>query len=425
MIDVVENGDMTTFGRPVKGATKSPGTVSHNGCDALDAEARGLAASIDPDRSTGTAFLVGCTFTAQRETETRRMIESLVREGYDRVVVTGCAARLAGIEDPKVVQAPMDEVLRRYGRSAPGPQRTGKGPLIPISEGCFGKCSFCSIRVARGRTRSRPIAEIVTAIRQAAATYGRVRLVGQEVAGYGLDAGTSLWSLLDAVFSETQGVSIELGSLNPKWLVAASPAQLAMLGSERIVGNLHVAVQSMSDDVLSAMRREYSAAESASLLATLRDLRQGAISADMLVAFPGESEADHHRSLDFIRDYPLSFCQIFMFEKRQGTPAAHMEDLPPEVKLRRTCEMVAAFLCKNGHLGRKFSAGSSLPFNTNVSLLGSEASQSAKGHLGTALGAMSGISSAQVASFVEHIASIQRIRAISESPVPEDIYTLD
>ena len=405
--------------------SKRTDTVSHNGCDALDAEARDLAASLDPGRSARTAFFVGCTFTAQREAETRQKIDALVRDGYDRVVVTGCAARLDRIGGPTVVQAPIDEVLRHYGRSSPGPQRTGKGPLIPISEGCFGKCSFCSIRVARGRTRSRPIAEIVAAIRQAATVHGRVRLVGQEVAGYGLDAGTTLWTLLDAVFSETRGVTIELGSLNPKWLITASPAQLAMLGSERIVGNLHVAVQSMSDDVLTAMRREYTAAEAATLLSTLQGLRHGGVSADMLVAFPSESEADHRRSLDFVQAFPLSFSQVFMFEKRLGTPAAHMTDLSFEVKLRRTCEMIAAFLCKNGHLGRKFSAGSSLPFNTNVSLLGSEESQSAKDHLGRALGAMAGIPFAQAATFVEHVASIQRIRAISESPVPEDIYTLD
>lgn len=334
--------------------------ITTNGCESLrfdiqkvseDLALRGFLQTNDAEDALIT-LVFGCTFTHQDEIRFKELVNDLASKRNDGqlIIVTGCYLEEEAREGivftrRQSVGVVLDAILKDEVKGLDfSPPRVGKVlPFVAISEGCYGHCAFCSIRFVRGRHRSRPLEVVLMDVQRAFEACGRVKLVGQEIAAYGEDTDSSLPSLVRRIFMEYPGIRIELGSLGPKWMMRFSDADLKVFAGNGFEGNIHLPLQSASDSILKRMVRSYTYAEFIDLLDRLK--RQGIerFSTDLMAGFPGETEADHEANIRFLEENPFNFAQIFMFEPRPGTVAAAMDQLPRDLRLRRTLELIATY----------------------------------------------------------------------------------
>ena len=207
-------------------------------------------------------------------------------------------------------------------------------PFVKVQDGCDHTCTYCIIPRARGRSRSLPPADVLATVRR----YGElgaaeVVLTGIHVGMYGRDlpAGRpSLAGLLERLDDGSPSPRIRLSSLEPDEL---DERLLSVLSRPRFCPHLHLPLQSGDDGVLARMGRRYTTADYAATVARARAaLPTAAIGADVIVGFPGESEAAFERTLGFVAALPLTYLHVFPFSPRAGTPAASYPDpVPPPV----------------------------------------------------------------------------------------------
>jgi tRNA-2-methylthio-N6-dimethylallyladenosine synthase len=218
---------------------------------------------------------------------------------------------------------------------------------IPITVGCDNFCSYCIVPYVRGREHSRPLEDVVA---QAAALKAEgvleVTLLGQNVNSYGRDLyGTPRFAdLLEAV-ARTGIQRIRFATSHPKDLSAETIRVMAE--APAVMPYLHLPVQSGSDRTLAAMNRHYTRADYLDLVAQIRSaIPHIALSTDIIVGFPGESEADFEHTLDLVGAIGFDQAFTFIYSRREGTPAAAMRDQVPrqiaQVRFDRLLEVVQA-----------------------------------------------------------------------------------
>ena len=311
-----------------------------------------------------------CSVTHVADRKARRLIRAAKRLAPSApVVVTGCYAEWAGPSLARETGA--DVVLPNRDKArAPAallaalltaPQTRpavvaaddrGDGPgvaplgrtraFIKIQEGCDDVCAFCIVPAVRGRERARPIAEIVREA-QAAEARGTLEVVltGTQPGAYGRDrddhaapAGTNAASLLAALLSATTLPRIRYSSIQPQ---DVTPALLAQWEDARLCRHFHLALQSGADAVLRGMRRRYTAAGYLRALEQIRAAAPGvAITADVIVGFPGESADDFAATLAVCREAAFADVHVFPYSPRPRTSGAKLpDDVPPQVKRER------------------------------------------------------------------------------------------
>ena len=216
--------------------------------------------------------------------------------------------------------------------------------FLKIEDGCQNFCSFCIIPYARGPVKSRPLAAVAREMEKlAAAGFREVVLTGIHLGAYGIDLPQRP-TLADACRTalRTQGLRrLRLGSLES---VELSEDLLSLVRTEpRFAPHLHLPLQAGSDNVLRAMNRHYDTAAFARLLADVRRAVPGvAISTDIIVGFPGETEEDFAAGLAFVRQMGFARMHVFPYSARRGTPAARRTDqIPPTVRKERAARMQA------------------------------------------------------------------------------------
>ena len=319
---------------------------------------------------------MGCTFTQKQEDDFRQNIAAVdhKREGQ-QVIVSGCylqAEPRGNIHYARKEDIPSLVEVLLAGKDFPGtiPSTPPAAPLpfVAISEGCYGNCTFCSIRLARGRHRSRPTAEILADVRSAYAAHGSVKLVGQEIAAYGRDTGSSLPALVRVIFAAIPDVRLELGTLGAAWMKDMSEEDLTVFADSRIHGNLHLPLQSASDSVLKAMRRGYTVEQFMTLLRTFRHHGITRFSTDLIAGFPGETARDHACNVSFLRSEAMAHAQIFAYDPRPGTPAAAMAQVPRPLRVERTLELIGVFLTHCDQFIRNEKANPNDFLNTNLEI---------------------------------------------------------
>jgi threonylcarbamoyladenosine tRNA methylthiotransferase MtaB len=227
--------------------------------------------------------------------------------------------------------------------------------LVKVEDGCNMSCSFCIIPSTRGRQRSRPVAEVVREVASMDAQgFREVVVTGVQISHYRADDAT-LPDLVEALLGGTRIPRIRLTSIAP-WRF--DDRLLDLLGHERVCRHVHMSLQSGSDGVLRRMRRPYTGDAYAALVERIRRAVPGvAITTDVIVGFPGESEAEHEESVDLVRRVGFARTHVFSYSKRDGTRAADMDaHLQPPVIQRRTREMIDAAApaeeaFARGHLG--------------------------------------------------------------------------
>jgi tRNA-2-methylthio-N6-dimethylallyladenosine synthase len=210
---------------------------------------------------------------------------------------------------------------------------------VPVVYGCSHACTFCIIPYRRGVERSRPLGEIVAEVRSLAAQgVKEVTLLGQIVDRYGKDMpdGPDLPALLRHV-NDVDGIErIRFLTSHPNWMSAELLEAVAEL--PKVMPHIEVPVQAGDDEVLANMKRGYTADEYRNLIARIRErIPNVSIATDIIVGFPGESEAQFQRTHDLLGELKLDIAHLARYSTRPGTVAARrmVDDVPEDEKLRR------------------------------------------------------------------------------------------
>ena len=216
--------------------------------------------------------------------------------------------------------------------------------FLKIEDGCQNFCTFCIIPYARGPVKSRELSAVEREMRLLVdAGFHEVVLTGIHLGAYGIDLATrpTLADACRTALAEEGLRRLRLGSLES---VELSADLLELMRTEpRFAAHLHLPLQAGSDAVLRAMNRHYDTAAFAALLADVRAAVPGvAISTDIIVGFPGETEEDFAAGLDFVRQMGFARMHVFPYSARRGTPAARRTDqVPPMVRKERAARMQA------------------------------------------------------------------------------------
>ncbi|MDZ7751825.1 MAG: MiaB/RimO family radical SAM methylthiotransferase [Gammaproteobacteria bacterium] len=295
-----------------------------------------------------------CTVTANSDRKSRQAANGAVRRGVETVVM-GCGPRArpgpwaAALPHSRVFEEEED-LLAHFGadpESAPFPVTSRTRLPVAIQNGCDDLCSFCITRIARRAHRSVPAATVVAHVRSAvAAGVGEVVLTGVNLAAWG--AGHTrrprearLHELLAAILEDTEVPRVRVSSCGPQYL---HDEFFDVLADPRICDHLHLSVQSGSPAVLARMERGHDAATVHRVAAAARRVRPDvALTADFIVGFPGETQAEFEETLAMVRDIGFAKLHVFPFSPREGTTAASLaDDVPPAEKKRRSAALRAA-----------------------------------------------------------------------------------
>jgi threonylcarbamoyladenosine tRNA methylthiotransferase CDKAL1 len=309
--------------------------------------------------------LVTCAVIGPTEARMVRRWRAL-SERIPRMVVTGCMVplRTGLIDGPareRTTFVPIREQSRLSAVLEDGESpHTGSAPSaapavlplvsqppvteeIVIAQGCTSGCSYCFSRLARGRLESVPAPEVVRRVRAAVARgVIELRLSSLDTAAWGMDRedGARLPELLRAVAEVPGDVAARVGMMSPQTLAPILESYLAAVAAPRFYRFLHLPVQSGSDRVLCAMRRGYLVEEFRRQVLTARahfpDL---ALSTDVIVGFPGETERDHQATLELIDEVRPEIVNVTRFSPRPGTPAARLPPVGPRIAKRRSREL--------------------------------------------------------------------------------------
>ena len=218
---------------------------------------------------------------------------------------------------------------------------------VNVIYGCNNFCTYCIVPYVRGREKSRAIPDVVAEVKKLVESgYKEITLLGQNVNSYGNDfkgEGGDFADLLDAIGREVKGkYRLRFMSNHPKDLTERLVA--AMARNENACHSVHLPLQSGSNDVLRRMNRRYTREDYMAKLAMIKKyMPDCAVSTDVMVGFPGESEQDFRDTMDIMEQADFASAFMFVYSRREGTPAATMPDqIPEEVSKARIMEMVAA-----------------------------------------------------------------------------------
>ncbi len=209
---------------------------------------------------------------------------------------------------------------------------------VKVQDGCNQFCSYCIIPYARGRVRSRSLTEVRAEVEKLAdGGYQEIVLTGIHLSSYGADLeGTDLLALIEMV-QEIPGIRrIRLGSLEPRIITEAFAESLRKM--DKFCPHFHLSLQSGCDTVLKRMNRRYTAAEYEEACRLLRHVfTDPALTTDVIVGFPGETEAEFRETEEFLKRIAFFQTHIFKYSRRKGTRAAAMENQTAEqVKTQRS-----------------------------------------------------------------------------------------
>ena len=226
--------------------------------------------------------------------------------------------------------------------------------IVNIEEGCLDACAFCSTKLVKGRLQSQPEDAIVDQVRRLVEDGClEIQLSGQDCACYGFDTGTNLANLTQKILVQVSGnYKIRLGMGNPRHILGYKDALLECFQDNRLYQFLHVPVQSGSERILQLMNRKHSVEDFRSFALELQEkFPLFTLSTDLIVGFPGETDADFQETLDLLKETRPTVCNITRFVARKGTVAARMEGanaadtpaVPDSVKHERSAQLFDAF----------------------------------------------------------------------------------
>jgi len=298
-----------------------------------------------------------CTVTSESDLKSRKIIRCLARQHPEaRIIVMGCyavrspkeLADLPGVAQVLSDKAQLPEWLRQLGLAEPPKGISSFGrrhrAFVKVQDGCRQGCSYCIIPLVRPVLRSRPQEEVLEEIhRLVAAGYGEIVLTGVHLGQYGVDLPTprqSLAPLIEKILEVSGKFRVRLSSIEA---VEVGPELLRLMAEypDRLCPHLHLPLQSGSDRVLEQMGRPYRLADFLRLCDQIRAyLDNPALTTDVLVGFPGETEEDFQATRRAVEQVGFCKLHVFPFSPRPGTPAAQLPNrIPPPIVRRRCTEL--------------------------------------------------------------------------------------
>lgn len=310
-----------------------------------------------------------CTVTASGDKKTRQLLHRLRRENPSAIIaLTGCfpqafpheasalqeadvitgaknrselpalVRRALGGERPIVSIIPHEKGEAFEEMSSAGMERTRA--FLKIEDGCNHHCTYCIIPTARGPVRSKPLDNLQTELQALAASgHKEVVLAGINLASYGRDSGSSLLEAVRIACAVPGLVRVRLGSMEADLLSDSDWQALAAL--PQLCPQFHLSLQSGSDATLRRMGRKYNTDYYRHTVQTIRSVFPNpSITTDIMVGFPGETEADFEDSLRFFEETGFAGAHVFAYSPRPGTPAASFAGQVPSAEKNRRSRLM-------------------------------------------------------------------------------------
>lgn len=345
------------------------------------------------DHSYADIFIINtCSVTNIAERKSRQAVERVLKINPDAIiVVTGCYAQIkpdevknlrnvavvAGNRDRMKIVDMVEEYISTGSRKLKVTDLLHNSKFeeldisnygartrvqLKIQDGCDNFCSYCIIPYTRGRICSKPMEKVLEQVEQIK-LHGvkEIVLTGIHIASYGRDIKEyTLIDLLEKIhnITDSTGIRIRLGSLDPSVVTGEFTERLSKL--ERICPQFHLSLQSGSDTVLKRMNRHYTADEYYNSVTLLRQAFDNpALTTDIIVGFPGETEEEFNQTLAFAEKVGFAKIHIFPYSKREGTVAAKMPDQIPhsvaaerekrlsDAEKKMRCEYIASHIGKS------------------------------------------------------------------------------
>lgn len=305
-----------------------------------------------------------CTVTKESDYSSRQAIYRAKRRcPQAKIVVTGCYAqlekefleKLPGVslvvkQDQKGELANL--IANLFGDHTIKPKEKQEGDeffgfrvrkhakhtraLVKIQDGCDKKCSYCAVPLARGKEKNREVDSILGEIDGLVENgYKEVVLTGVHIGRYNRD-GVNLVGLTERILNKTKVERLRFSSIDPKEF---SDELIDLISkSKRIARHLHIPMQSGDDHILSLMKRDYTTEEYRKLLEKIKNaVPKVMIGTDVIVGFPGETDAQFENTYQFILFSPLSYLHVFSYSDRKGTVASQIPDkVPPQIIHKRS-----------------------------------------------------------------------------------------
>ncbi len=213
--------------------------------------------------------------------------------------------------------------------------------FLKVQDGCDYFCTFCTIPLARGKSRNASIAETIVEAKKIAATeIKEVVLTGVNIGDFGQGEGENFFELIQSL-DKVEGIDrFRISSIEPN-LLSNEIIDFCLSDSKRFVPHFHVPLQSGSDRILHLMRRKYERSLYAERVQQIKSLRKDAcIGVDVIVGFPGETDEDFMETIDFLKDLDISYLHVFTYSERANTGAPKLgEAVPMDVRRERSKQL--------------------------------------------------------------------------------------
>ena len=313
--------------------------------------------SVDFQQGADIYIINTCSVTDNADKKCRKVVREALRYAPDAYVcVVGCYAQLKPREIAEIpgvdavlgaaekfrllelldgfVKQPQPQVMtseveeaRRFHPAHSLHDRTRT--FLKVQDGCNYHCTFCTIPLARGKSRSASVSSVMASARQIAATDVReVVLTGVNIGDFGIEGGRRKSRFLDLVreLDAVEGIDrFRISSIEPNLL--SNDIIEAVAQSQRFVPHFHLPLQSGSDKMLRLMRRRYARDLYADRVRNIKQhLPHACIGVDVIVGFPGETDDDFRETYRFLNELPVSYLHVFTYSERANTPAATMPD---------------------------------------------------------------------------------------------------
>ncbi len=311
-----------------------------------------------------------CTVTENADRECRQIVRRALRTNPDAyVIVTGCYAQLSsekiakieGVDAvlgssekfnifsiipefskdlPSCIQVTPTEKLEKFNFAYSSDALGRTRAFFKIQDGCDYICTYCTIPQARGKSRSTTPSKVVDEFKALVnRSYKEIILTGVNVGDYGKHIEENLYGLLLKMLKVEGDYRIRISSIEPN-LLTDEIIELAASNS-KMAKHFHIPLQSGSSKMLGLMKRRYNTDDYKVLINKLvKQIPDVGIGVDVIVGFPGETEAEFLETYNFIKELPVSYLHVFTYSERPNTPAIEMEDSVPIPERKRRTNML-------------------------------------------------------------------------------------
>ena len=380
-----DTGHFIGAGRETMMGTKKKVAFHTLGCKLNFAETSTMARSLPEDlyekvpanKNADIYIINTCSVTEAADKKCRQAVKHFIKQSPEAIIaVVGCYAQLNPVKISSIpgvdlvlgtnekfdlagylenrTKAPSAEVhsCRLDGKDSFFPSSSvgdRTRSFLKIQDGCDYKCSYCTVPMARGRSRSPSVEMLLSeATRLAGLGVKEVVMTGVNIGDFGKQSGTSLYLLLRELVKVSGIERFRISSIEPDLL---TDELIGLAADEpKILPHFHIPLQSGSDRILGLMRRRYKKQLFSDTVNNIKKtIPMAGIGADVIVGFPGESDSDFEDTFNFLHDQPVSYLHVFNFSARPGTPAATMpEKVPPGTREQRSKRLI--LLSDNKHL---------------------------------------------------------------------------